>query len=93
MRIPVSALADPANRLIVCTDFGWRGPAFLIAGAVVWGYTGETLAAVLRLGGWERPWTTHHAGRPQPGMAARELNHRSPAQSIWRTDRAFHVLG
>jgi 8-oxo-dGTP pyrophosphatase MutT (NUDIX family) len=57
MRIPVSTLADPANRLIVSTDFGWRGPAFLIAGAVVWGYTGETLAAVLRLGGWERPWT------------------------------------
>jgi len=57
MRIPVSTLAHPANRLIVSTDFGWRGPAFLIAGAVVWGYTGETLAAVLRLGGWERPWT------------------------------------
>jgi hypothetical protein len=57
MRIPVSTLADPANRLILSTDFGWRGPAFLIPGAVVWGYTGETLAAVLRLGGWERPWT------------------------------------
>jgi 8-oxo-dGTP pyrophosphatase MutT (NUDIX family) len=56
MRIPVSTLADPANRLIVSTDFGWRGPAFLIAGAVVWGFTGETLAAVLRFGGWERPW-------------------------------------
>ena len=57
MRIRVSTLADPANRLIVSTDFGWRGPAFLIPGAVVWGYTGETLAAVLRLGRWERPWT------------------------------------
>ena len=57
MRVPVTTLADPANRLIVSTDFGWLGPAFLIAGAVVWGYTGETLAAVLRLGGWERPWT------------------------------------
>jgi hypothetical protein len=57
MRIPMSTLADPADRLIVTTDSGWRGPAFLIAGAVVWGYTGETLAAVLRLGGWERAWT------------------------------------
>jgi 8-oxo-dGTP pyrophosphatase MutT (NUDIX family) len=57
MRVPLSALADPNNRLVVGTDFGWRGPAFLVAGAVVWGYTGEILAAVLRLGGWERPWT------------------------------------
>jgi hypothetical protein len=28
----------------------------VLDGAVVWGYTDEILAALRRLGGWERPW-------------------------------------
>jgi NADH:ubiquinone oxidoreductase subunit H len=56
MRIPFTALADPENRIMLSTRFGWQGPAFVLDGAVVWGYTGEILAALLRLGGWERPW-------------------------------------
>ncbi len=56
MRIPFTALADPGNRIMLSTSFGWHGPAFVVCGAVVWGYTGEILAAMLRLGGWERPW-------------------------------------
>jgi 8-oxo-dGTP pyrophosphatase MutT (NUDIX family) len=56
MRIPFTALADPENRIMLSTRFGWHGPAFVLDGAVVWGYTGEILAALLRLGGWERPW-------------------------------------
>ena len=58
MRIPFSALADPAHRVMLSTRFGWRGPAFVLDRAVVWGYTGEILAALLRLGGWERPWVS-----------------------------------
>jgi 8-oxo-dGTP pyrophosphatase MutT (NUDIX family) len=61
MRVPFSTLADPANRVLLNTNFGWYGPAFVIDDAVVWGYTGEILAALLRLGGWERPWD---ASRP-----------------------------
>ena len=56
MRVPFTALADPDKRIMLSTSFGWRGPAFVLEGAVVWGYTGEILAALLRLGGWERPW-------------------------------------
>ena len=56
MRVPFTALADPDNRIMLSTSFGWHGPAFVLDGAVVWGYTGEILAALLRLGGWERPW-------------------------------------
>jgi 8-oxo-dGTP pyrophosphatase MutT (NUDIX family) len=56
MRVPFSALADPDNRIMLSTSFGWHGPAFVLDGAVAWGYTGEILAALLRLGGWERPW-------------------------------------
>jgi 8-oxo-dGTP pyrophosphatase MutT (NUDIX family) len=56
MRVPFTALAAPENRIMLSTSFGWHGPAFVVEGAVVWGYTGEILAALLRLGGWERPW-------------------------------------
>jgi 8-oxo-dGTP pyrophosphatase MutT (NUDIX family) len=56
MRVPFSTLADPENRIMLRTSFGWHGPAFVLDGAVVWGYTGEILAALLHLGGWERPW-------------------------------------
>ena len=58
MRIPFTALADPDNRIMLITRFGWHGPAFVLDGAVVWGYTGEILAALLRLGGWERRWVS-----------------------------------
>jgi 8-oxo-dGTP pyrophosphatase MutT (NUDIX family) len=56
MRVAFNDLADPANRIVLRTRSGWQGPAFVLDGAVVWGYTGEILAALLRLGGWERPW-------------------------------------
>jgi 8-oxo-dGTP pyrophosphatase MutT (NUDIX family) len=56
MRVPFTALADPDKRIMLTTSFGWHGPAFVFERAVVWGYTGEILAALLRLGGWERPW-------------------------------------
>lgn len=56
MRVPFTALADPDNRIMLSTGFGWHGPAFRLDGAVIWGYTGEILASLLRLGGWERPW-------------------------------------
>jgi hypothetical protein len=56
MRVPFTALADPNNQIVLSKSFGCHGPAFVLDGAVVWGYTGEILAALLRLGGWERPW-------------------------------------
>jgi hypothetical protein len=56
MRVPLATLADPANRIDLQTDFGWRGPAFKTDDMVIWGYTGEVLAALLHLG-WERPWS------------------------------------
>jgi 8-oxo-dGTP pyrophosphatase MutT (NUDIX family) len=56
VRVPVVALADPANRLQVRHPSGYQGPAFHVAGLVVWGFTGGLLSALLHLGGWERPW-------------------------------------
>lgn len=55
-RVPVDALADPARRMQVVHPSGYVGPAFEVAGLLVWGFTGGLLSALLRLGGWERAW-------------------------------------
>jgi 8-oxo-dGTP pyrophosphatase MutT (NUDIX family) len=57
VRVPVAELADPGNRFLVRHPSGWVGPAFEVAGMVVWGFTGGLVDAVLRMGGWERPWS------------------------------------
>ncbi len=56
LRVPVAELADPRNRLQVRHPSGYVGPAFTVAGLVVWGFTGGLLSTLLHLGGWERPW-------------------------------------
>jgi 8-oxo-dGTP pyrophosphatase MutT (NUDIX family) len=57
VRVPVSELADPANRQRVRHPSGWVGPAFTVGGLVVWGFTAGLLDRLLKLGGWEQPWT------------------------------------
>lgn len=57
-RVPLSELADPANRFVVRHPSGWLGPAFEVAGMVMWGFTAGVTDALLRLGGWERPWSS-----------------------------------
>jgi 8-oxo-dGTP pyrophosphatase MutT (NUDIX family) len=56
VRVPLTALADPATRLRVRHPSGTTGPAFAVAGLLVWGFTGALLSALLDLGGWARPW-------------------------------------
>ncbi|MGH3566520.1 MAG: NUDIX hydrolase [Pseudonocardia sp.] len=58
VRVPLADLTDPANRFQVGHPSGFVGPAFTVAGLLVWGFTGGLLSALLRLGGWERPWDT-----------------------------------
>lgn len=56
LRVPLTVLADPANRLCVTHPNGTVGPAFRLPGLLVWGFTGGLLSALLRLGGWAQPW-------------------------------------
>lgn len=56
VRVPLSELTDPARRYQVSHPSGFVGPAFEVAGLVVWGFTAGLVAGLLRLGGWERPW-------------------------------------
>jgi 8-oxo-dGTP pyrophosphatase MutT (NUDIX family) len=78
LRIPVADLADPENRFLVRAPSGWVGPAFEVAGMVVWGFTGGLVDALLRLGGWERPWS---------GGPVREL------EQAWAGARARRTAG
>lgn len=55
-RVPVSELADPANRVMVRHPSGYEGPGFEVRGMLVWGFTGFLVAALLDLGGWSVPW-------------------------------------
>lgn len=55
-RVPVADLASPANRMMIRYPSGHVGPAFRVAGLVVWGFTAAVLDQLLALGGWEEPW-------------------------------------
>jgi 8-oxo-dGTP pyrophosphatase MutT (NUDIX family) len=55
-RVPVADLASPANRIVIRYPGGHVGPAFRVAGLVVWGFTATVLDQLLALGGWEQPW-------------------------------------
>ena len=70
VRVPVADLASPANRLMIRYPSGQDGPAFRVAGLLVWGFTAVVLDQLLALGGWERPWdsgtVTALGGAEQP---------------------------
>ena len=55
-RVPLADLLDPAHRFRVRHPAGYIGPAFRVAGLLVWGFTGGLLDRMLRLAGWEQPW-------------------------------------
>lgn len=58
-RYPISVLADPANRVTASLPgTGPVGPAWVLGGVFLWGFTGMLTASLLRLGGWSRPWDT-----------------------------------
>ncbi|MUM19627.1 coenzyme A pyrophosphatase [Mycobacterium sp. CBMA 623] len=62
-RVKIGDLVDPANRIMVSKKtFGIRysGPAFLLPGMLVWGFTGQIISAMLEVSGWARPWDTRN---------------------------------
>ncbi|WP_260461924.1 CoA pyrophosphatase [Streptomyces lateritius] len=54
--VPVADLTDPANRATAVHPSGHKGPAFLVASALVWGFTAGVIDRLLHFSGWERPW-------------------------------------
>jgi 8-oxo-dGTP pyrophosphatase MutT (NUDIX family) len=78
VRVPIRELAEPANRVAyVAPRSGWLGPAFDVRSLLVWGFTAGLLDALLRAGGWERPWepparTIRPPLAPDPNVSAAE---------------------
>lgn len=55
-RVPVSDLADPANRFTVRGPSGYTGPGFDVSGLFVWGFTAQLLSVLLDACGLTEPW-------------------------------------
>ncbi|MDP9800705.1 8-oxo-dGTP pyrophosphatase MutT (NUDIX family) [Arcanobacterium wilhelmae] len=55
-RVPLSVLADPARRFMALRDGVQIGPAFIVDGLVIWGFTARVLDWVVRDYGAEQPW-------------------------------------
>ena len=56
VRVPVSDLVDPSNRVSVTHPSGWVGPGFEVADLLVWGFTAGLLDRLLAAAGMELPW-------------------------------------
>ena len=80
-RVPVAELVDPANRFVVrLPRTGSTGPAFAVAGLLVWGFTGGLLDRLLHLAQLDRPWDRSRLHEvpvagvlDEPGGAARPV--------------------
>jgi 8-oxo-dGTP pyrophosphatase MutT (NUDIX family) len=56
VRVPVSDLINPENRIQIRHPSGYIGPAFTVGGLTVWGFTGGLLATLVDVAGWSQPW-------------------------------------
>ncbi len=71
-RVPLRALINPRNRLMVCRTAGegrYAGPAFLLDEMLVWGFTGHVISAMLEVAGWAQPWNTDDVRELDEAMA------------------------
>lgn len=71
-RVPVRAFVNPENRIMVYRRENTRrsaGPAFLLNEMVVWGFTGQIIAAMLDVAGWAKPWDTDNVRELNDAMA------------------------
>ncbi|MGZ8801960.1 MAG: NUDIX hydrolase [Mycobacterium sp.] len=71
-RVPVRAFVNPENRIMVYRRENTRrtaGPAFLLNEMLVWGFTGQVIAAMLDVAGWATPWDTDDVRELDDAMA------------------------
>jgi 8-oxo-dGTP pyrophosphatase MutT (NUDIX family) len=78
--VHIADLVEPANRLQVSHPSGFVGPAFTVAGLLVWGATALLLTHVLRLGGFERPWDRDRVEELPPDVVAMTMRDQAAAQ-------------
>jgi 8-oxo-dGTP pyrophosphatase MutT (NUDIX family) len=54
--VSVADLTHPAYRALVHHPSGYVGPAFEVAGHLIWGLTAHLVDGLLDLAGWQRAW-------------------------------------
>ncbi|MHA6762147.1 NUDIX hydrolase [Streptacidiphilus sp. PAMC 29251] len=57
-RVPIDELAAPERRARLKHPSGFTGPAFLVEGRLVWGFTAGVIDRILHHAGLEQPWDT-----------------------------------
>ena len=67
--VSLAELLDPAHRVTIRHPSGHRGPAFLVQGLVVWGFTAGLLSRLFALAGLERPWDEERVVDLPPDLA------------------------
>jgi 8-oxo-dGTP pyrophosphatase MutT (NUDIX family) len=78
-RVAVADLVAPDNRLMISSPSGIAGPAFRVAGLLVWGFTAGVLDRLIDLAGWERPWDRNRIEPLPPDMLELAMRQRRAA--------------
>lgn len=78
-RVAIADLVNPANRLMIASPSGIAGPAFRVAGLLVWGFTAGVLDRLLALAGWEHPWDRTRVEPLPPDMLELAMRQRRGA--------------
>jgi len=92
--VPVSVLADPANRVTCRHPSGFTGPAFLLGELFVWGFTAGLLDKLLLLGGWARDWDPSNVvPLPDRLVEAAWRSEGSRSEDVRRMTAIEHDLG
>ena len=78
--VAVADLVEPTHRARVRHPSGYTGPAFTVAGHLVWGLTAHLLDGVLDLAGWSVPWDrSRHVPIPERYLRDRRPRPVGPA--------------
>jgi 8-oxo-dGTP pyrophosphatase MutT (NUDIX family) len=73
VRVPISELVDPTNRVSVAHPSGWVGPGFAVRDLLIWGFTAGLTDRLLALAGWEEPWDHTDVRQLDPEAVALSL--------------------
>jgi 8-oxo-dGTP pyrophosphatase MutT (NUDIX family) len=78
--VKLDDLLNPAHRVSVRHPSGYIGPAFLVDGLMVWGFTAGVLSQLFAFVGWELPWDPTVLVDLPAGLAAGSLAGARPAR-------------
>ncbi|MEV0947364.1 CoA pyrophosphatase [Rhodococcus sp. NPDC049939] len=86
-RVPMHMLVDPRNRFQVRHPAGFQGPAFVVDGMLVWGFTAGVLAALIAISGWEQDWDSHDIRDFDTVVAELDADRLIRGDADWASER------